>query len=157
MNPLISIIVPVYNTAEYVEECIQSILSQSYKNIELILVNDGSTDGSGEICKRYGNLPNVQYIEKENAGVVDARKRGVESANGEWIMFVDSDDYLLKDGIRELLSVADGVDIVIGPGSNSTSLNKAPDYFGSKEYLRRLYNKEINATPWAKLFRKLYI
>lgn len=154
MNPLISIIVPVYNTAEYIEECIQSILSQSYNEIELILVNDGSTDGSGEICKKYENLPYVQYIEKKNAGVVEARKLGVESANGKWIMFVDSDDYLLKDGVRELLSAADGVDIVIGPGWRSTSLNDAPEYFESKEYLRRLYNKEIDANPWAKLFRR---
>ena len=83
MNPLISIIVPVYNTAEYIEECIQSILSQSYNEIELILVNDGSTDGSGEICKKYENLPNVQYIEQGKLGVVEARKRGVEESHGE--------------------------------------------------------------------------
>ncbi len=153
MNPLISIIVPVYNTAEYVEECIQSILSQSYKNIELILVNDGSTDGSGEICKRYGNLPNVQYIEKENAGVVDARKRGVESANGEWIMFVDSDDYLLKDSIRELLSVADGVDIVVGNHTKSKKLINAYEYYDSEEYLFMLYCHRLPTYPWAKLFR----
>lgn len=76
-KPLVSVIVPVYNTAEYVEECIQSILSQSYNNIELILVNDGSTDGSGEVCKKYEHLPNVLYIEQGNFGVVVARKRGV--------------------------------------------------------------------------------
>jgi glycosyltransferase involved in cell wall biosynthesis len=113
-SALVSIIVPIYNTEEYVEECIQSILSQSYKNIELILVNDGSTDGSGEICKKYEHLPLVRYIEIENAGVVVARKRGVEDARGEWIMFVDSDDYLLKDCVLELLSISEGVDIVIG-------------------------------------------
>ena len=61
MSPLVSIVVPVYNTAEYVEECIQSILSQTYENKELILVNDGSTDGSGEICKRYEHLQHVRY------------------------------------------------------------------------------------------------
>ena len=62
LHPFVSIIVPVYNTAEYVEECIQSILSQTYENIELILVNDGSTDGSGEICKKYEHLPNAILV-----------------------------------------------------------------------------------------------
>lgn len=60
-SPLVSIIVPIYNTAEYVEECIQSILSQSYKNIELILVDDGSTDGAGAVCQKYEHLPNVKF------------------------------------------------------------------------------------------------
>ena len=104
-NALVSIIVPVYNTAEYVEECIQSILSQSYKNIELILVNDGSTDGSDVVCKKYENLPNVIYIEQENLGTTAARKRGVEESHGEWIMFVDSDDYLLEDSISGFMDV----------------------------------------------------
>ena len=113
-SPLVSIIVPVYNTEEYVEECIQSILSQSYKNIELILVNDGSTDDSGYICKKYVNMPNVQYIEQENSGVQAARENGVKASKGEWIMFVDSDDTLPCDSVSSLLSVSDGVDIVVG-------------------------------------------
>ena len=79
---LVSIIVPVYNTADYVEECIQSILSQSYKNIELILVNDGSTDGSSEICKKYEDLSIVSYIEQDNGGATAARKRGVDEGCG---------------------------------------------------------------------------
>ena len=149
---LVSIIVPVYNTAEYVEECIQSILSQSYKNIELILVNDGSTDGSGDVCKKYVHLPNVHYIEQENCGATTARKRGVDMATGEWITFVDSDDILLVDGVQQLLQLSSGVDIVIGRFEGNTSLLKAPDYFEWDEYLYRLYIKSIFCAPWAKLF-----
>lgn len=153
MSPKVSIIVPVYNTAEYIEECILSILSQSYKNIELILVNDGSTDGSGEICQKYENLPNVQYIENENAGVQIARKRGVEASTGEWIMFADSDDYLLKDCVSELLSVSEGVDIVMGCNTRSKELEEASDYYDSEDYLYGYYCRQFPAAPWAKLFR----
>lgn len=153
MSPIVSIIVPVYNTAEYVEECIQSILSQSYKNIELILVNDGSTDGSGEICKKYENQPNVQYIEKENAGVVEARKHGVEEARGEWIMFVDSDDYLLNDCVLELLSVSEDVDIVVGCHTRNKQLIGASDYYDREDYLFGLCCRRFPIGPYAKLFR----
>lgn len=150
---LVSIIVPIYNTAEYVEECIQSILSQSYQPIELILVNDGSTDGSGEICKKYEQLPNVHYIEKENAGVVAARKRGVEEATGEWMMFVDADDCLLKDGVSELLSISEGVDIVVGCHAGCTQLINALDEYDREEYLFMLSSSRFPMSPWAKFFR----
>ena len=153
MEPLVSIVVPVYNTAEYVEECIQSVLSQSYKNIELILVNDGSTDGSGEICKKYEDLPNVQYLEQDNLGVVEARKRGVEESHGEWIMFADSDDYLLNDCVKELLSVSKGVDIVIGCHTRNKQLEGASDYYDREAYLFGLCRRQFPIGPYAKLFR----
>lgn len=151
---LVSIIVPVYNTAEYVEECIQSVLSQSYKNIELILVNDGSTDGSGEICKKYEHLANVLYIEQSNSGVVVARKRGIEEAHGEWIMFVDSDDLLLEDGVLELIQLSAGVDVVIGIPGKNISLFKIPSCFEWNEYIYGLYNTSIHGGPVAKLFKR---
>ena len=153
-KPVVSIIVPVYNTAEYVEECIQSILSQSYKNIELILVNDGSTDGSDIICKKYEHLPNVQYIEQENFGLTVVRKRGVEAANGKWIMFVDSDDLLLNDGILQLVQQSSDVDIVVGRHERNTSLLKSPDYLEWDEYLYGLYIKNVPRVTWAKLFKR---
>lgn len=152
LHPFVSIIVPVYNTAEYVEECIQSILSQTYENIELILVNDGSTDGSGEICKKYEHLPNVSYFEQCNSGVVVSRKRGVSEAHGEWIMFVDSDDYLLKDCVLELLSISEGVDIVIGCHTRSKQLIDAFDYYDREDYLFMLTCRRFPTYPWAKLF-----
>jgi glycosyltransferase involved in cell wall biosynthesis len=157
-KPLVSIIVPVYNTAEYVEECIQSILSQSYKNTELILVNDGSTDESGEICKKYEHLQNVIYIENAHQGVVEARKQGVEKASGEWVMFVDSDDLLLDDAICKMVAFSDGCNIVIGRHHDNMFLLNAPDRYCWDEYLYILYSHTgIWASPWGKLFRKKII
>lgn len=95
MRPEISIIVPVYNTEEYLGRCIESILSQSFKHIELILVNDGSTDNSGEICEKYQLLDErVIVIHQENQGQGAARNKGLEIARGNFIGFVDSDDFI---------------------------------------------------------------
>lgn len=151
-KPLISIIVPVFNTEEYVGECIRSILSQSYENIELILVNDGSTDGSKDICSKFLQNTNVRYIEQENLGPQASRKRGVEIANGDWIMFVDSDDYLQKDCIRDLVLLTDDVNIVLGGFSRQTKFIDGP-YLDCKDYLNALYMRKIHHTPWGKLFR----
>ena len=156
MYPIVSIIVPVFNTVEYVEECIQSILSQSYKNIELILVNDGSTDGSGEICKKYEILPNVIYIEQDNLGTTAARRRGVDVSRGEWIMFVDSDDFLFKDSISGIMEVCESADIIIAAYQrNIESVNKLPVSISKEIYLEMLYARELSISPWAKLFRKI--
>lgn len=155
MESIVSIIVPVYNTAEYVEECILSILSQSYKNIELILVNDGSTDGSGVVCKKYENLRNVIYIEQENLGTTAARKRGVEESHGEWIMFVDSDDYLLEDSIYGIMDVCESAEIIIAANQRSIeSVKKLSDNISRQKYLEMQYARELSAGPWAKLFNK---
>ena len=155
MEPLVSIVVPVYNTAEYVEECILSILSQSYKNIELILVNDGSTDGSGVVCKKYENLRNVIYIEQENLGTTAARKRGVEESHGEWIMFVDSDDYLLEDSIYGIMDVCESAEIIIAANQRSIeSVKKLSDNISRQKYLEMQYARELSAGPWTKLFNK---
>lgn len=155
MSTLVSIIVPVYNTAEYVEECIQSVLSQTYKNIELILVNDGSTDGSGEVCKKYEHLPSVQYIEQDNHGVTAARKKGVEAANGEWIMFVDSDDLLLEGSLSGIMDRCEFVDIIMGANQkNIKSVLKLPYSIAQERYLEMQYARELSASPCAKLFRK---
>lgn len=155
MESIVSIIVPVYNTVEYVEECILSILSQSYKNIELILVNDGSTDGSGVVCKKYENLRNVIYIEQENLGTTAARKRGVEESHGEWIMFVDSDDYLLEDSIYGIMDVCESAEIIIAANQRSIeSVKKLSDNISRQKYLEMQYARELSAGPWAKLFKR---
>lgn len=150
---LVSIIVPVYNTAEYVEECIQSILSQSYKSIELVIVNDGSKDGSGDICKRYIQLPNVSYIEQENSGTTVARKKGVEESHGEWIMFVDSDDYIYKDAIETMISKSVGVDIVVASDQRK-NLRNENDIIDRYTYFKRMYQRQFSCTISPKLFRK---
>lgn len=108
MNPKLSIIVPVYNVEKYLEKCIDSILNQDYKNFELILVNDGSTDGSLEICKRYLSVDKrIKLINKPNGGLSSARNAGLDIACGQYIGFVDSDDWIEKDMYYTLLSIAD--------------------------------------------------
>lgn len=97
-SPLISVIVPIYNVSQYLNECIDSILGQTYQNLEVILVNDGSTDSSGDICDSYAlQDKRIQVIHKINGGLSDARNAGLAIANGEYISFVDSDDYLALD------------------------------------------------------------
>ncbi|MFB4033578.1 glycosyltransferase family 2 protein, partial [Streptococcus pneumoniae] len=94
-NQLISVIVPVYNVEEYLKQCLDSILEQTFSNYEVILVNDGSTDSSGLICQEYAEKDTrIRYFEKENGGLSDARNYGIEQAQGEYLTFVDSDDLL---------------------------------------------------------------
>ena len=103
MEELISIIVPVYNVEKYVSKCIESILNQTYTNIELILVDDGSKDKSGQICDEYANKDNrITVIHKQNEGVSKTRNRGLEIAKGSYISFIDSDDYVENNFIEEL-------------------------------------------------------
>ena len=91
---LISIIVPVYNVEPFISECINSILIQSYKNFELILVNDGSTDNSPTICEQYASKDKrIKVIHKANGGLSDARNWGLKFSSGEYVVFLDSDDY----------------------------------------------------------------
>lgn len=104
---LISIIVPVYNCEKYIERCINSILKQTYKNIEVLLINDGSKDKSLQICERYAQKDNrIIVFEKENEGVSSARNLGIEKSHGEFITFVDSDDYLEENFCEEMLERA---------------------------------------------------
>lgn len=92
---MISVIVPVYNVEKYLPECIESIINQTYRDIEIILIDDGSTDNSGKICDKYASQDGrIRVIHKENGGLSDARNCGMKVANGEVISFVDSDDYL---------------------------------------------------------------
>ena len=93
-KPLISVIVPVYNVKEYVSGCINSVLKQSYETFELFLIDDGSTDGSGEICDSFLSDNRVKVIHKPNGGLSDARNTAIDQANGEYIVFIDSDDYV---------------------------------------------------------------
>jgi glycosyltransferase involved in cell wall biosynthesis len=105
LNNIVSIIVPVYNTEKYLPRCIESILEQTYKNIELILINDGSSDRSGEICDEFARKDNRIIVEhRKNSGVSDARNTGILMCSGEYLQFVDSDDYIDKDMTRLLVN-----------------------------------------------------
>lgn len=114
-NPVVSVIIPVYNVEKYLEECIDSVLSQTYQNIEIILVDDGSTDSSGQICDRYAEKnTNIYVIHQKNGGLSAARNSGLNKADSKYIYFLDSDDYIADDTIEKLLSIAenDNSDIV---------------------------------------------
>lgn len=102
-KPLISIIVPVYNTEEYLKTCLESLRLQTYKNLEFIIVNDGSTDKSLDICKKYVSIDNrFKLINQENKGRAAARNTGISKVSGEYIGFVDSDDWIEKDMFEHL-------------------------------------------------------
>lgn len=107
MTDLISIIIPVYNSSAYLDKCIGSVLMQTYKNIEVILVNDGSVDDSLEICKKYaGNDLRIKLINKDNSGVSSARNAGIRASSGRYIAFVDSDDAVSPDFCSKMLEAA---------------------------------------------------
>lgn len=110
-NMKISIIVPVYNAAPYLRECLDSLVGQTWKDIEVILINDGSTDESGAICESYLADPRVIYHHQRNAGVSIARNAGLDLATGEYICFVDADDWLEPDALERLQN--ESADIVI--------------------------------------------
>lgn len=118
----VSVIIPVYNTQDFVEECVESVVNQSMDNsrIEILLINDGSTDNSGKICKKLSKkYSNVTYILKDNTGVSDTRNTGIKHARGKYIMLLDSDDYLSKETINELVHFFeahyDEIDLVTYP------------------------------------------
>lgn len=112
--PLISVVVPVFNNELYLAECLDSILSQTYKNLQIILVNDGSTDSSLSICLSYKAKDNrVVVIDQQNQGVSKARNAGMEAADGEYVGFVDSDDFIKHDMYEKLLSRIDGADCAV--------------------------------------------
>ena len=115
--PLISIVVPVYNVEAYIEHCIQNILSQTYRNLEVIIVNDGSPDNSIKIAKELTkDDPRFIYIDKENGGQSDARNAGLDIATGDYIFFCDPDDFMFEKSIENLYyaSVLTNADIVVG-------------------------------------------
>lgn len=110
----ISIIVPVYNVENYIEECLNSLIGQTYKNIEIILINDGSTDSSGEICLKYAKEDQrIEYISSKNSGVSQARNTGIDQANGDYIMFVDPDDFIEHDTCEKIIEHIKEADILI--------------------------------------------
>lgn len=116
MNKLISIIMPVYNAEKYLNRSIESIMNQTYNNIEIILVNDGSTDNSLEICTNYQEKDNrIKLINQENKGVSFARNKGIDESTGDYIMFIDSDDYIEKNMIEDMVEkiIEDDIDLII--------------------------------------------
>ena len=113
-SPLISVIIPVYKVESYLSSCLESVLAQSYTNLQIILVDDGSPDGCGVLCDRWAEKdPRITVIHKENGGLSSARNAGLEIATGAYVMFVDSDDILSDQLCQVLYQTLDGADIAI--------------------------------------------
>ena len=105
-NPLISVIVPVYNVAAWLPRCVDSVLTQTYQNLEILLIDDGSTDASGEICDAYAEKdPRIRVIHKKNGGLSSARNAGLDVSNGQYLGFVDSDDWIEPEMYAEMLAL----------------------------------------------------
>lgn len=168
----LSIIVPIYNAEKYLDECVQSILRQTYSNTEIILVDDGSEGHEAEICNRYAlEDSRVKVIRKENGGAVSARIEGIKVANGQYIGFVDADDYIAPEYYERIMSVTFdyAVDIVstayteVEKDKEFTRVNLAGDglysYSRVTEVLKRMncsgkyYNMGINPALWNKVFK----
>lgn len=116
-NELVSIIVPIYKVEKFLEECITSLINQTYKNIEILLVDDGSPDKCGSICDNYAKKDNrIRVFHIENSGVSVARNKGLEESIGNWIIFVDGDDYVENTMVENLYNAAikNNCDIVFG-------------------------------------------
>jgi len=115
--PKVSVIVPVYNVEQYLERCIESLINQTLEDIEIILVDDGSTDGCPAFCDRYAEIDNrIKVIHKKNDGVSAARNDGFAIATGEWVIFCDSDDWMEPDGLDSLynIGIQENVDVAVG-------------------------------------------
>ena len=139
MDDLISVIVPVYNVEKYLVQCIDSILNQTYKNLEIILVDDESTDHSGKICDQFSSNENrIKVIHKKNMGLGLARNTGLENANGKYVVFVDSDDYLSNSNIKNLVAgiKKNNSDICIGGVTfvENIGTNKSEEIYGERLY-----------------------
>lgn len=129
MDDKITVIVPVYNVENYLRKCLDSIITQTYKNIEIVVVNDGSTDASGEICKEFSEMDHrILYIEQENAGLSAARNTGLNNMSGNYVTFVDSDDWIEQDYVETLYKkiVEYQADIAVG---NYYSFNESEGMF----------------------------
>lgn len=161
-NPMISVIVPVYNAERYLEKCVDSILAQTHENLEVILVDDGSTDGSAAICDGYAKKDSrIVVIHKENGGQSSARNRGLDICRGEYIGFVDSDDSIKPDMYRAMLEklLETGSDMAVCGARLSNGDEWHSEYSGQiidrkTLYLAYINYKSTHLVVWDKLCRR---
>ena len=162
---MISIIVPVYNVEKYLPRCIESILSQIYCNFELILVDDGSNDGSLSVCKHYASRDSrIKVFSKRNGGVSSARNLGLENCHGEWVAFVDSDDYVASNYLSMMVNAIShyATDLVISGFTrvDDSDKNKEIDsytYANENISIERLDIEQLRRiTHWSVSFSKLF-
>lgn len=181
IKPLVSVIVPVYNSEEYLDECVNSIITQSYRNIEIVIVDDGSTDNSKNIIERYSEIDNrIITFYKSNTGVSDTRNVGISLSHGDWLLFVDADDYIETNMILNIIEHLTGNDspiIITDFFSLVNDKNLVKHFFDYDEthifrgneliniikscidpHAYGVVLKETNVgVPWGKLYNKNYL
>lgn len=158
MRELVSVIVPVYNVEEYVDECIYSIVSQSYPDLEILVVDDGSTDSSGKICDRWAKRDSrIKVVHQQNQGLSGARNTAIDICTGEWITFVDSDDVIGKDYVKILLGLAKKYKVKI-----SQCFSEKIQFIGAKEKnveeksmgsVQFLLSEKYQTMAWGKIYK----
>ncbi len=168
-SPLVSVIVPVFNVSSYIDDCINSIVEQSYKNIEILVIDDGSTDGSSAICDRWSvSDDRIKVFHKPNGGLSDARNYGLEHASGEWVSFIDSDDYVSPFFIESLLSavLTNGCKVAAIPYGSPFKDGEACDVmlsmpsddsvkvYGQEEVQRLLLYQSMDTAAQWRLYKK---
>lgn len=170
MNDVISIVVPVYKVENEIDRCVKSLLSQTYTNIEIILVDDGSPDNCPKICDDYAKKDGrVSVVHKQNGGLSDARNAGLKVATGEFILYVDSDDYIDEDACQRLIDVASNcsVDIIVGGavvhnGKPNERMEQhsfqAGEICDAKEFIKKaIVMHEWYAPAWLNMYRRRFL
>ena len=161
MNKTVSVIIPVYNCQKYIRKCIESCLNQTYKNIEIIVVDDGSNDDTGTIIKDLASkYQSVKIIEQENAGVSNARNNGISASTGAYLLFLDADDFLEENSIEKLVMTRDGEDLVIGSYRQIKLFGIKNDMIEENRIIDMTDNtndiysivSNIATAPWGKLY-----
>lgn len=166
---LISIVVPIFNVEQYLSKCIESILRQTYQNIEIILIDDGSTDECGKICDEYKTKDTrIIVVHKKNGGLSDARNAGIVCAKGKYITFIDSDDYVSNDYIDDLyntlintgadISIVDMLSVYDGEEERITKnhLNNNIFEYSSEEAILNTLDVRLRQSAWGKLYPKCF-
>lgn len=157
MDSKVSIIIPIYNASMHLDLCLNSVLNQTYKNLEIIMINDGSTDNSVEIIKKYQKEDKrIVLFNQKNQGVAKTRNKGIRKSSGEYLMFIDQDDYIDDDYIERLLSKMkkNDLDILVG--------GYVRESYETHKIMFKDYGKETNIAPyilivpWGKLYRTSY-
>lgn len=161
---LVSIVVPVYNVEKYLKRCLDSLLVQTYNNIEIIIIDDGSTDSSREICDEYKQKdPRINVVHKENGGLADARNVGIDCSKGDYIFFVDSDDWVSKNCIEVLINemINNSVEIVVGRHNERKIFKdyekteiKSVKFLDKEKALEAYLYQRISSSAWAKLYKR---
>lgn len=161
MGKLITVIIPVYNVEAYLERCIESVITQNYKELEIILVDDGSKDSSGAICDRYAAKDNrIKVIHKPNGGLGPARNSALDIAKGEYLLFIDSDDYILDGIIRKLYDACeqDNADISCcgyRSGNKTYYCGKDREVLDTVPAAQKMLMCDgMDANAWCKLYKK---